>query len=212
MRAMFNATQSIILASASPRRQRFLARLGLDYQCIPADIDEKAYPNETPESFVQRMAVAKARRIAEQHPFACVIGADTVVCLGARIFGKPANTIQALSMLQHLRGRTHQVITGLAILCKEKNIEDTSICSSSVRFAFFPDHVLQAYIDTGEPMDKAGAYAIQGKGSFLIRSIEGSWTNVVGLPMDKLLHALLKHGLISSFDETLAKDFYTALY
>lgn len=204
---MFCAAQSIILASASPRRQRFLAQLGLDYQCIPADIDEKAYPDESPESFVRRMAVAKASQIAEQHPLACVIGADTVVCLGTKIFGKPASAMQALSMLQHLRGQRHQVITGLTIVCKEKNIEDTSTCSSSVHFAFFPDQVLQAYVETGEPMDKAGAYAIQGKGSFLIRSVQGSWTNVVGLPMDKLLHALLKHGLINSFDETLIEDY-----
>ena len=193
---LFFACVPLVLASASPRRQDFLARLGLQFQVAPADIDETLRADESPEPFARRMAAAKAELVARDRPDACVIGADTVVALDGTVFGKPRDPDDALAILQTLWGRTHQVITGVAVVCPARGIDEVFTVSSEVSFAAFPDDILRAYIATGEPMDKAGAYAIQGRGAFLVRAIAGSCSNVVGLPVHDLVAVLLHHRLV----------------
>lgn len=193
---MFIAACPIILASASPRRQEFLSLLGLHYRTVPSAIDETPEPGETPADFAQRMAKAKAVQIAATHPESCVIGADTVVALDRTLFGKPGDRQEALTTLKILQGKTHQVITSFAVVMQQRAIEEVETCTTLVTFDTFTDDILQAYVDTGEPMDKAGAYGIQGKGTFLIRSIPGSYSNVVGLPLNALVQVLLHHQLL----------------
>lgn len=193
---MFTTPCPLILASASPRRQQFLNRLGLIFAVQPALIDETAWPGEAPVQFAQRMAMAKVESIATAHPEACIIAADTVVALGTTIFGKPAHQQEALTILKTLQGQTHLVITGLAVVCRQRAIEEATTVTSQVTFDTFSDPVLQAYIDSGDPMDKAGAYGIQGQGAFLVRSITGSWSNVVGLPVNTLVRTLLRLDLL----------------
>lgn len=194
--SMFSACCPIILASSSPRRQEFLSQLGLEYRSEPAIIDETPSFGESPECFAGRMATAKAEQIATIFPDCCVIGADTVVALDQTLFGKPRDRHEALTTLKKLQGRTHQVITGFAVLMKQRAIQEMVAITTLVTFDTFTDNILQAYIDSGEPMDKAGAYGIQGRGTFLIRSISGSYSNVVGLPVNDIVQMLLKHHLI----------------
>lgn len=193
---MFIARCPLLLASSSPRRQEFLSQLGLEFQVIAADINETPEPGEEPQSFALRMATAKASQIAETHPESCVIAADTVVALDQTIFGKPRDRSDALTILKTLQGKTHQVITGFAVLMRRRAIEERGTCTTLVTFDTYTDPILQAYVDSEEPMDKAGAYGIQGKGSFLIRSITGSHSNVVGLPLNTVVRVLLKHNLL----------------
>jgi septum formation protein len=195
---MFTTCKPLILASASPRRYQFLHDLGLNFTCLPADIDETPVPGEQPAVFARRMAVEKAKIIATQHPASWVIGADTVVTLDGKIIGKPTDTAHALDILRTLRGKTHQVITGLAVLCQQEHCVETLTETSEVTFADFSDAVLAAYIRTGEPLDKAGAYGIQAVGAFLVSSIQGSCSNVIGLPLSSCVALLLRRGLIAS--------------
>lgn len=194
---MFISLKPLILASASPRRQQFLCDLGLDFTCLPAAIDESPLAGEQPAAFARRMAAEKAGAVAAQHPASWVIGADTVVTIDGKIIGKPADTAHALEILRTLRGRTHQVVTGLALFCQEKGCSEILTESSEVAFAAFPDEVLAAYIRTGEPLDKAGAYGMQAKGAFLVESVRGSCSNVIGLPLSTCVALLLRHGLIA---------------
>ena len=193
---MFTACCPLILASSSPRRQEFLTLLGLEYQVVPAIVEERPETEEAPECFARRMAVTKAEQVAIAHPESCVIGADTVVALGRSIFGKPRNRLEALTILKCLQGQTHRVITGFAVIAPQRGIKEIATAISLVTFDTFGDNILQAYVDSGEPMDKAGAYGIQGKGTFLIRSITGSYSNVVGLPVNAVVQVLLRHHLI----------------
>ena len=193
---MFTSCCPIILASGSPRRKEFLAQLGIEFTTHPASFEEIPKAGELPAPFAVRMALAKAEQVASISPHACVIAADTVVALGQTIFGKPHDTAEALAILQALQGTTHQVITGLVVMLKARRIKEIVSDTSLVAFDLFEDTVLQAYIKTGEPMDKAGAYGIQGKGTFLVRSLHGSYSNVVGLPVHALVQILLSHELI----------------
>jgi septum formation protein len=193
---MFAATLPLILASASPRRQHFLRQLGLEFCIEPAVIDETPVSGEAPDAFVQRMALTKAQTVADLHPQACVIGADTVVFLGPTLFGKPNDQAEALAILSRLQGQTHGVITAVAVLCASRAVNEIITETTRVTFDHFPTTILQAYVESGEPMDKAGAYGIQGKGTFLVRSIVGSYSNVVGLPVNGLVRILLDHHLI----------------
>ena len=193
---MFKTCKPLILASASPRRQQFLTDLGLTFTCLPADIDETPKTGETPIALALRLALTKAETIAEQHPHAYVIGSDTVVTLNDQILGKPADAAHALDILRSLQGKTHQVITGLSLTCLQDTCSDNLSRTTSVTFSTFSDSILRAYIKTGEPMDKAGAYGIQGKGSFLVRTIQGSCSNVIGLPVNTCTSLLLQYGVI----------------
>ncbi len=196
---LFTTNRNIILASASPRRQSFLQELGLQFTTKPAAIDETPEPEESAEDFVRRMAAGKAESIAGLRPDAVVIGADTVISHHGEILGKPASRADALTILQKLQGSSHIVMTALALYCRKDNLATTLVGATTVTFGRFPKDVLESYIRSGEPMDKAGAYAIQGQGGFLIEQINGSCSTVIGLPMNELVTLLLSHGVISPY-------------
>ncbi len=196
-------TPSIILASASPRRKYLLEQVGLCIEAIPADIDEEAVSEVDPAVRVRLLAEAKAARIVHDHPDRWVIGADTVVVIDGRILGKPVSSQDAKKMLMRLSGRTHQVYTGYALVCaaQEKRFSD-AVCTD-VRFKDLNEPEIDWYVHTGEPFDKAGAYAIQGIGTFLVKRISGSYTNVVGLPVCEVVERLIAEGVVGWTPEGL---------
>lgn len=195
---MFTTCCPLILASASPRRREYLSRLGLRHQVIPAAIDETAEPGEPPQAFACRMAATKAAAVANDYPDACVLAADTVVALEGQLFGKPQNREDALAMLSTLQGRTHLVTTAYALVGRSRQIKTVDSVTTAVSFGTFSTATLLAYIETGEPMDKAGAYGIQGIGAFLVESITGSCSNVVGLPVHAVVRKLLELGVVAT--------------
>jgi len=195
---LFTTLTPLILASSSPRRQQMLQNMGLNFKVTPAEVDETPLPGETPLAFASRMAVAKARAVARSHPDAWVLGADTVVTRDGLILGKPRDQADALAILQHLVGRTHQVLSAICLSFLAQEIEQTEVDTTGVTFIAAPDQLLTAYIATGEPMDKAGAYGIQGAGAFLVRRIEGSCANVIGLPIDRVISLLLRYRVITT--------------
>ena len=145
-----------------------------------------------PESYVTTLAKSKAIDISKKHPDSWVLGADTIVLIGDSILGKPGSEDEARSMLKKLSGQTHQVITGYCLCCQRKNDIISETVKTDVRFKTLRDAEIEWYIQTGEPFDKAGAYAIQGLGTFLVKSINGSYTNVVGLPVCEVMEFLIK--------------------
>ena len=193
---MFKNNGQLVLASGSPRRRRFLAELGLDFTVVGADVDETHRPGESPLAFVSRLAQEKAAAIVTDHPEAWVIGADTVVVMADEILGKPADSEDALKMLTRLAGRTHEVWTGFAII-KGSSVAVARAVRTEVTFVTAVKDVLAAYVASGEPLDKAGAYGIQGRGGTLVERIDGSYSNVVGLPMAELVEELLNLGAIA---------------
>ena len=193
---MFTNNAEIILASGSPRRRRFLEELGLDFTVQVADVDESVSTDESPEEFVRRLSLEKARFIAEDNQEVFVIGADTVVVLDDKILGKPEDPSDAMTMLKTLAGRTHEVWTGFTILKYASDVSTTEAIRTEVTFVETPDDVLSAYVGSGEPLDKAVAYGIQGRGGILVKKIDGSYSNVVGLPMVELVSELLFLGAI----------------
>ncbi|WP_462325035.1 Maf family protein [Desulfoplanes sp.] len=196
-RGPFRTNHPIILASASPRRQALLCSLGIHFEVIPARAKEPAPDKgESPAAYAERMALLKTEEIANKRADAVVIGADTIVVQGPTILGKPTSREHALSMLTSLCGTTHEVITGCCIMHKMgKRCVHTSV-STQVDMPPRDQATLNAYIATGEPMDKAGSYAIQGVGGFLVSGIRGSYTNVVGLPLARILEVLVSWGAI----------------
>ena len=183
-----NATK-IILASASPRRAEILRVAGFDFEIAASNIDESPLPNERPEDMVMRLALAKARDIASKrtnHVREIILGADTVVVIGDQVLGKPKTPDRAREMLRELRGREHAVITGVALLALPSNQSLVAAESTRVWFSQMSDAEIEEYVLTGEPLDKAGAYAIQGLASRLIPRIEGCYFNVVGLPIARV--------------------------
>lgn len=181
----------MILASQSPRRIELMQEAGFDVRVIPADIDETPRPGERPFALVERLALAKAQSIASAHATRgeAVIAADTIVALNGRALGKPADADDAHRMLRALSGRTHQVATGVCIVRDDQTHSFTDI--TDVTFYDLSDAEIDAYIATGEPMDKAGAYGIQGvHGRMLVKRIEGDFYNVVGLPIARVVRAL----------------------
>jgi len=181
---------NLILASASPRRRDLLTQAGLRFDVFPAHIDESLHPNETPVDYVQRLALQKAHAIHTLHPKAAVLGADTTVVLDHEILNKPTNLAEAERMLRALSGRTHHVHTGLAIVTS--TTQRTHIETTSVFFAPIPENDLSHYLSTGDSLDKAGAYGIQGYAARWITRIEGDFFNVVGLPIAATI-ALLRN-------------------
>jgi septum formation protein len=186
----------LILASKSPRRSELLEQAGLTFSVIPSDFDESTVAVSTPESYVISLAESKALDISQKHPAAWIIGADTIVLIDRKILGKPASINEAHDMLQRLSDRTHQVLTGYCICCKKKNRIFSETVKTDVRFKRLNDAEIKWYIQTGEPFDKAGAYAIQGMGTFLVKSINGSYTNVVGLPVCEVIEHLIREGVV----------------
>ncbi|SKA66483.1 Maf family protein [Desulfobaculum bizertense] len=188
----FQSIQRIILASGSPRRCEMLESIGLDFEIIPAPDECEPEPedHETPEEFAVRAALAKADAVHKANKDAIVIGCDTIVTLDDEIMGKPSGTTDAMMMLSKLVDNTHHVISGCAVYHPSSPRPECFSVSTEVTMGPQPLEVLFSYIETGEPMDKAGSYAIQGKGGFLIESISGSYNNVVGLPLARLVQCL----------------------
>lgn len=188
----FRTLSPLTLASASPRRQALLAGQGLCFSVHPSHCKEPLpLPGEAPADYAARMANLKGQDVANTYPGAVIISADTIVVQGPNILGKPRNAEQALCMLQSLMNGWHEVVTGFCILHKER---DQTICHTVTTRVHMPstsDALLAAYIATDEPMDKAGAYGIQGIGAFLVDEVQGSYTNVVGLPLRSVLSVLL---------------------
>lgn len=182
---------AFILASASPRRQEILRSVGLRFKIIPAHVNEDYLAGESPREHVKRLSNDKAMAIAEKHKNAWVLGADTIVVIDSMILGKPKSKTQAKSMLERLSGREHKVFTGFTIARIESAICKTRVIQSAVRFKTISPEEMNWYIHCDEPYDKAGGYAIQGKGAYFIRSIRGSYTNVIGLPLCEVLETLI---------------------
>lgn len=188
----------LVLASNSPRRKELLLKAGFAFETCAADIDETPHTNETARDYALRMAKEKARAIApifgEQN--VSILAADTIVVLDGKILGKPTDQNDAFAMLKSLGGRAHEVLTAYAVLCLSKNTEVSGVASTMVHFRSLTDEEILTYVATGEPMDKAGAYAIQGfAGSFVVRVI-GSRSNVIGLPIE-IIANILKGCLVS---------------
>ncbi len=186
----------LILASASPRRAELLDRMGLSFEILPSGVDESVLPGETPEAHCRRLAVEKAEAVAQQRPGAWVLGADTIVVAGRRILGKPRSAPEATAMLTRLSGWSHRVLTGFALLRRDRGFSYAEVVQSSVRFREIAADEVAWYIRSGEPFDKAGAYAVQGRGASFIREIRGSYTGVVGLPLAEVAIALRRAGIV----------------
>ena len=182
--------KKIILASASPRRSELMTLAGISFDVLPADICEDVLPGEQPAEHVMRLSREKAQAIAGRAAGRFFIGADTVVVLDGRIMGKPADGDEAFGMLTALSGRTHDVITGFTVYDRETGACLSRNVQTEVLFKTLSDQEILTYIATGCPMDKAGAYAIQGGAVHFVRSISGSYTNVIGLPMTELYELL----------------------
>lgn len=197
----------LVLASASPRRQELLRNAEIPFTVQPADIDETPLEGESAKDCAQRLAREKALAVFQSHPQSCVIGADTIVVIDKEILGKPCDAADAARMLRSLSGRTHEVITGVCLvwnqmagdLKKQPRTEDRELRTASettlVTICKLSEEDIRGYVATGEPMDKAGAYAIQGIASRWIPRIEGDYSNVVGLPV-ALVWRMLREGRV----------------
>jgi septum formation protein len=191
----------IVLASASPRRRELLAQIGLTAAVVPADVDEAVLPGETPASHVVRLSEAKALTVASRCTVAgrFFLGSDTVVVRDGVILGKPADAAEAAAMLRSLSGRGHDVVSGYAVHDRESGRTISGVVTTRVWFKALTEQEIAGYIATGEPFDKAGAYAIQGRGAFMVPRIEGSYPNVVGLPLCEVIAALEEFHAINLF-------------
>ena len=183
----------VILASQSPRRRELLTLIGIRHDVSPADIDESVHPDEAPVPHCERLARAKAERLALVHPDAVVIGSDTIVVVDGDILGKPRDAHDAVAMLRRLRGRTHTVFTAVAVSYGARTL--SGVETVSVTFRQLDDARIAAYVATGEPMDKAGAYGIQGFGATNIERIDGDYFAVMGLPLGRMVELFTEHGL-----------------
>lgn len=181
-----------ILASGSPRRRQLLDMLGIEHRVVPPEVDETRRDGEAPADYVVRLAREKARAVSGREPGALVLAADTTVVLGTELFAKPESVADAIAMLGRLAGRTHQVFTGVALAQGER--VETALDVSDVTFRRLSGEFIADYVATGEPMDKAGAYAIQGKGAALIEGIRGDFFGVMGLPLRLVLELLERFG------------------
>lgn len=194
---MYHNQCKIILASGSPRRQEYLQEMGVRFTVRTAVVDEQPFDQESPQDFVLRMAREKAAAVSADFSDSWVISGDTIVCLGEKILGKPADENEAVALLMALAGREHCVKTGFCVSHRASGVQIVRLVTTRVRFAEFSETVARAYVAAGESLDKAGAYGIQGKGIFLVKSIEGSYSNVVGLPLYELIEVLLANGVIA---------------
>jgi MAF protein len=191
------STSKLILASASPRRQELLRSVGLKFKTIPAHVNEDYIKGESPQQHVRRLAQEKAQLIARKYPRVWVLGADTIVVIDGLILGKPKNKTQAKEMLKKLSGSEHKVFTGFTVIQVASKVSHSDIVQSTVKFKKISAAELDWYIACDEPYDKAGGYAVQGKGAYFIKSIRGSYTNVIGLPLCEVLETLKKLEAIS---------------
>ena len=183
----------LILASQSPRRRELLSMLGVDFAVVTADIDETMDPGLPPEQEVARVCEAKALAVSRSHPEELILAADTIVVLDDRVLGKPQSPEEAVQMLRSLSGRTHRVMTGFC-LCRGDRLQ-THVEITSVSFRHLSEAEIRAYVATGSPLDKAGAYGIQDQAGVFVRSVEGDYYNVIGLPICPLAEQLRRQGV-----------------
>jgi septum formation protein len=193
---MFKTEKELILASSSPRRRQLLAGLGIDFAVVGPDVDESLREGEAAHAYVLRMAEAKGQVVADLNPAAWVVAADTVVIADGRLMMKPESEDQAVEMLSLLSGRIHQVRTAYCVCCREQREKIVQSVLTEVRFKSFDPAWGRAYARTGEPLDKAGGYGIQGRGGVLVESLSGSYTNVVGLPLAEVVALLAEHKVV----------------
>lgn len=198
---MQRSSHAIVLASASPRRKELLERVGLAFQVVPSTVDEALLATETPEEHVIRLSRAKALEVASRsgQPGRWFIGSDTEVVRDDVVLGKPGDAAEAAVMLASLSGRSHLVISGYAVHDRQTGCTQAAAVVTRVFFKELTLREIEGYIASGEPFDKAGAYAIQGLGSFMVPRIEGSYTNVVGLPLCEVLATLEELGALRLF-------------
>ena len=193
-----NDSGVLVLASGSPRRRDLLESAGLRFEVMPADIPEEARAGEPPRALVERLAAEKAAAVRgrlPERPRRLVLGSDTVVVLGDEILGKPRDAEEAVAMLRLLSGRTHSVWTGVAVFATDAATPSVRSIESRVTLRVAAESELRAYVSTGEPLDKAGAYALQGEGRRFVHRVEGSESNVIGLPLEETLALLRAAGL-----------------
>ncbi len=195
---MIETAPKLILASQSPRRLELLRQITDQFEVVPSSVEEKLDYGLRPEENARLLARAKAEDVAKNYPGCWVIGADTLVALHQEILCKPVDVADAQRMLSRLSGKEHRVMTGVCVVGPKKTLDKA--VTSSVRFKSLTPEEISSYIETGEPMDKAGAYAIQGKGSFMIRGYSGSHSNIIGLPMDELKMLLKKTGFPMAYE------------
>lgn len=187
----------IILASQSPRRRMLLEAAGLNFQVLPSQINESDFEALAPAAYAKTLAQAKAEDVAKKHPGCWVIGADSIVVIDGKILEKPVSIFDARRMIGLLNGNTHQVLTGYAIVHAGNAHVFSDVEITEVTFKSMTDEEMKWYVQTPEPYDKAGGYAIQGLGSFMVSRINGSYTNVVGLPVCEVIDQLYRLGVIS---------------
>lgn len=193
---MSEFTSKLILASSSPRRRQLLENLGLSIQVIKPDIEELRKPGETPEDYVKRNCMEKAEAVVDLQGVAgsgekrIVLAADTIVVLDGQVLEKPVDRDEAFSMLSQLSGRVHDVYTAFCLLRATDHMSHVELVKTKVQFRVLTPSEINTYIESGEPMDKAGAYGIQEIGAGLVKSLDGSYTNVVGLPLAEVIEAL----------------------
>jgi septum formation protein len=183
------STLRLYLASSSPRRRELLRQIGIQPAILDTTAEESALPGESPRDLVRRLAESKVRHATEElpaRPTGIILAADTVVVLDGECLGKPGSDAEATAMLNRLRGRAHEVLTGVFLMRTEDGRSVSDSTATHVRFRDYDEKTIAAYVATGEGRDKAGAYGIQGRGVLLVESIEGSWSNVVGLPLEPL--------------------------
>jgi len=188
--------KKLVLASASPQRKELLAKLGLKFEVEPSNYEEEAPPSTiSPHDLAKQNSLAKARAVAAKYQGAIVIAADTIGVFQGKILGKPHTEAEAKKMLKILSGRSHLVITGFTIIDDESGKTISKSVATKVYFRKLTPKEIDAYIKTGEPLDKAGAYAIQGLGSIIVEKIEGDYFNVIGLPLSALAESLKEFGV-----------------
>ncbi len=190
---MSEEAPELILASASPRRAELLSRLGLRFRAVPSHVREDGLDGETPEEHAERLAREKVLEVGRLHPGALVLAGDTVVVRDGGLLGKPLDEEDAVRMLRSLAGRTHQVVSGLALAFPDGSLRSGAL-TTEVEFRSLDERLIRRYVETGEPMDKAGAYGIQGLGGVLVKGIRGDYGTVVGLPLPLFLDLLEEGG------------------
>jgi septum formation protein len=189
----------LVLASISPRRKSILQQIGIPFESAGSMIDETSYREMKPADMACHIAIKKAASIEHAYKNRWMLGADTIVVIDNTIFGKPKDSEECKAMLCSLKGKTHEVITGFCIHDPGKKLVHSEAVTTKVTIKELSNTEIEAYITTGEPFGKAGAYAIQGIGSFMIQGINGSYTNVVGLPVFEVVHALVTCGGLTGF-------------
>jgi septum formation protein len=193
---MRDGGRRLVLGSSSPRRRELLRAAGFAFEIAEPGVDERARPGESAEAQASRLALEKARAVALRFPAeACVLAADTLVVVDADVLGKPRDADEAVEMLLRIQGRSHRVLTGFALIVRALGVDENAVIESAVRMHPVDRATARAYADSGEPLDKAGAYAAQGEGGRFVAEIRGSRTNVIGLPMEAVAPLLAKFGV-----------------